>query len=258
MVNSEIRISQASLSQTPKAQNPNSPTIRSDGNKDISAQGNDRSGLLESTGNPFVFNAISFIKSRLNAVAKDISAADKRLETIENYIDRMKAQLGRIIKNYPPFPPGSEERVRLLKSYISLRKQIDQLTIPPPTDEFSMRDFKVSAFFVESGNWDALKDPVSIHITNLSEDATDEDIDAAMEVLETSKDVILQRREALAGEVGNVGSQEIDAFFSKIFPSYGEDPVDPEIMSVKIGHTLSTKSGMTLSRARSHLLSLLE
>jgi hypothetical protein len=50
---------------------------------------------------------------------------------MEDYIDRLKAQLERIIKNFPPFPPGSEDRIQLLRNYASFRRLIDQLTIPP-------------------------------------------------------------------------------------------------------------------------------
>jgi hypothetical protein len=260
VINSEIRINQASPRHAPNAQNPDSLTKRSDGDKNISAQGNDQSGLLKPLRTPFASDALNSIKSRLNAIAKNIRVADKAIEAIENYIDRMKAELGRIIKNYPPFPPGSEERVRLLKSYISLRKQIDQLTIPPPSNEFNIRIVTDSEFVPEAEDWDVLTDLNSIHIPipDLSEDTTDEDIVASIAALETAKEMILQRRDKLAGEAEKMSSQEKDALFSKLFSSYGDELADPELKSLEMGYTLSTESGITLSRARSQLLSLLE
>jgi hypothetical protein len=39
-----------------------------------------------------------------------------------------------IIKNYPPFLEGSKERVQMLKSFAALRREIDDLTIPPDDD----------------------------------------------------------------------------------------------------------------------------
>ena len=67
-----------------------------------------------------------------NEVAQKKRTDDKMLNNLENYVDRMKAQLERIIKNFPPFPPGSEDRISILRNYAGFRKLIDQLTIPPP------------------------------------------------------------------------------------------------------------------------------
>ena len=76
--------------------------------------------------------------------------------------------------------------------------------------------------------------------------------------LQHSKQMILQRRDELAGEAEKMSSQEKDALFSKLFPSYGDEIADPELKSLEMGHTLSTESGITLSRAQSQLLLLLE
>jgi hypothetical protein len=67
-----------------------------------------------------------------NEIAQKARTDDMMLDKLGDYIDRMKAQLERIIKNFPPFPPGSEERINLLRGYAAFRKLIDQLTIPPP------------------------------------------------------------------------------------------------------------------------------
>jgi hypothetical protein len=258
VINSEIRISQLFPSHAPKAQNSDSLKKQSDGNKNISPQGKDQAGLLKPLRNPFVFDALDLIKSRLNAIAERIRVADKTIESVENYIDKMKAELGRIIKNYPPFPPGSEERVKLLKSYISLRKQIDQLTIPPPSNEFNIKIVSDSEFIPEAGDWDGFTGPDGINIPDLSEDANNEDIVTSIAALETAKEMILKRREEIAGQAEKMNSQEMDALFSKLFPGYGDDLADPELYSLEMGQMLATKSGISLPQARSQLLSLLE
>jgi hypothetical protein len=258
VVNSEIRINQVSLSHAPEAHNPDLPTKRSDKGKIHSPQENDQSGLLEPVRNPFALNTLHSIKSRLNAIAKNIRAYDKSLKTLKNYIDKLKAELGRIIKNFPPFPPGSEERVSLLKSYISLRKQIDQLTVPPPRNEITNKNLTYSEFVSEAGELDILKGPNGIQIPDVSEDATDEDIATSIEALKTAEERILQRRQELAGETEKISSQEKNAFFSKLFPSYGDELAEPELKSREMAQMLSTESGITLSRARTQLLSLLE
>ncbi len=74
------------------------------------------------------------INDSLNEVAQKKQTSDKILNQVEDYIDRMKAELERIIKNFPPFPPGSEDRIEMLRKYVGFRKLIDQLTIPPPEE----------------------------------------------------------------------------------------------------------------------------
>lgn len=249
MINSEIRISQVLLSQTPKPHNADSPGKRSNGSKNTSTRENDQLTKISS---------LYSIKSGLNTIAKNIRAADKTIKAIANYIERMKAGLGRIIKNYPPFSPGSEERAKLLKSYISLRKQIDQLTIPPPKNEFSIEIIIDSEVVPENGIWDILTDFNGAHIPGLSEDATDEDIAISIEKLKTAKEKILQIGEELARETKRTSSQEKNAPFSKLFSGYGDELAEPEAKSLEMGKWLSGESRITLSPARSELLSLLE
>ena len=64
----------------------------------------------------FEIDRLETVHSRFNSVARTIRIADENMGKIENYIDRMKTELQGIIKKYPPFPPGSEERVKRLKN----------------------------------------------------------------------------------------------------------------------------------------------
>lgn len=69
---------------------------------------------------------------RQNDAAGAIRDRDRTAELLGQSIDRMKEPLQAIVKNFPPFSPQDKERVDLLRSYNSLRKEIDQLTFPPP------------------------------------------------------------------------------------------------------------------------------
>lgn len=61
-----------------------------------------------------------------------IRQVDTKLEAIITHVETMKANLAKIVKNYPPFSIDSKERMDLLRSFISLRKEIDSMTIPAP------------------------------------------------------------------------------------------------------------------------------
>lgn len=82
---------------------------------------------------------IQAIKTRLNEIAEGLreSSANKK-----DILERIKANLDGINKFFPPYPPGSEERVRLLKSYVAFRLLIERLTIPP--DVMDITDVKAS------------------------------------------------------------------------------------------------------------------
>lgn len=83
---------------------------------------------------------------------------------ISRELIRIKEAMISIRRTLPPFPPGSQERVRILKGYIGLRRLIEQLTLPR--------------------NWG--EDPIlkRIDLPELGEEATDQEIDHAISGLE--------------------------------------------------------------------------
>jgi hypothetical protein len=65
-------------------------------------------------------------------MAKNIRETDSALQGISDTVDRMKVNLEKIVKNWPPFSPDSSERKAYLMSCVSLRKEIVKMTVPPP------------------------------------------------------------------------------------------------------------------------------
>ena len=212
------------------------------------------------------------IHSRFNSVARTIRVADENMGKIENYIDRMKAELQRIIKNYPPFPPGNEERVKRLKSVNAFRRLIDQLTIPPPNEEFAAK-IMPKHDVVSKTNY-SQKAPSernlyqtrseALDIPKLPEDANDEKVYALVEKLDAAGEMLRQSWSDLttyAAEVGESYDQEVEA--AGIFHSYGDEfesvdtEAETELKSRELGYTLAIEPGMTLTEAQSQLLSLL-
>jgi hypothetical protein len=111
------------------------PTGQQGGNGGKIVQGTgDLPGKDSFSQNLSTWSELQKINDSSNEVAQKQQTRDKILKGVGDYADRMKAQLGRIIKNFPPFPPESKDRIMLLRSYSGFRKLIDQLTIPPPED----------------------------------------------------------------------------------------------------------------------------
>ncbi|MDD2733791.1 MAG: hypothetical protein PHF56_07600 [Desulfuromonadaceae bacterium] len=67
-----------------------------------------------------------------NDLATRIRQSDSALDVAASRVQAMKTNLAKIVKNYPPFAIDSKERMELLRSFISLRKEIDSMTIPAP------------------------------------------------------------------------------------------------------------------------------
>ncbi len=111
----------------------------------VNPSGQEKAWNIDHSRSDFV--ELQKINDRLNLTAKIQRTYEKRFERVNDYIERMKTQLERIIKQFPPFPPGSEDRVQALRSYAYFRKMIDQLTIPPPDDPANkeIRELAVSS-----------------------------------------------------------------------------------------------------------------
>ena len=229
-------------------------------------------GLTTSLKGRFGTEKLETIHAGFNSVARTIRGADENMGRIENCIDRMKAELQRIVKSYPPFPPGSEERVKRLKSINAFRRLIDQLTIPPPSEEFAAKMTPDHGFVSKADDTQKMPGQKRHHqtrserlnIPQLPEHADDEKIYAFADKLDAAKELLRQNRSDLAKyavEIGESYEREVEGV--GIFRSYGEEiesaDMEPEaeIRSGEVSYTLTIKPGMTLTEAQSQLLSLL-
>lgn len=92
------------------------------------------------TGSPDPkFQALQQKNEQSNAAAGAIRNVDRSLGALGQKIDALKAPLETIVKNFPPFSPEDQARMKLLMKYSSLRKEIDALTLPPPPDVVAAR-----------------------------------------------------------------------------------------------------------------------
>jgi hypothetical protein len=69
-----------------------------------------------------------------NALAADISLmirkVNQSMEAISSHLEEMRTSLESVVKIYPPYPPGSSERIEALRKFSALRNMIDQITQP--------------------------------------------------------------------------------------------------------------------------------
>ncbi len=229
-------------------------------------------GSTEPPEGHFGVDKLETIHSRVNSVARTIRVADENMGKIENYIDRMKAELQRIVKNYPPFPPGSEERVKRLKSVNAFRRLIDQLTIPPPNEEFAAKIMPEHDVFSKTNYSQKVISESNLHqtmhdeldIPQLPEGADDEEVHAFIENLDAARELLRQMRSELAKDAARIAeSYEGETEVTGTYLSYGEEiksadmEAEAELRSSDLSYALAIEPGMTLTEAQSQLLSLL-
>ena len=260
------------FSQSRPAKTFDSLSHRLSTNKTTTSSKDGSRGSTEPQKGHFGVDKLETIHSRFNSVARTIRVADENMEKIENYIDKMKTELQRMVKNYPPFPPGNEERVERLKSINALRRLIDQLTIPPPNEEFAAKIMlehdavsKINYSQKMSGE-NKLHQTGSerLYIPQLPEGADDEEVHAFIEKLDAARDMLRQMRSELAADAAKIAeSYEGKTEAAGIYPSYEEEvqaadmEAEAELKSSELGYELTIEPGMTLTEAQLQLLSLL-
>jgi hypothetical protein len=177
---------------------------------------------IKINGSHFEFSAPQSAHSAINMVADSVRQSDLAMLEIEKQINQMKTRLTEHVKNFPPFLPGSEERVKLMKRFSAFRHQIDRLTFPPDNQGavHIMADPSISG---SSGDWKVDIDdsnhqitiprqpvhtgPKGLDIPELPEVATDEEIHAALKSLDSAKESIGHRRSELAANFKQILSQ---------------------------------------------------
>ena len=76
--------------------------------------------------------AIEQMHAKLNELVKGVRQSNEALNNAADQVAAMQGSAMAIVKNYPPYPIESMERRELLMSYMSLRKEIESLMLPPP------------------------------------------------------------------------------------------------------------------------------
>lgn len=129
-----------------------------------------------------------------NSVATDLRQTNEGITTTNAIVEQMKASLDKIIKNFPPYPVESKERMEQLMSYSSLQKQILSLMVPPPPQP---------AYEKVKHLWEGLTSGLggAIQTPSLPQDAPDSHVVAASEQLNVISGQISRLQDAMSSYV---------------------------------------------------------
>jgi len=158
------------------------------------------------------YQRLTALHERSNAVAATIRTMDQAMEAAGTTIDAMKKELEVVTKSYPPFPQGSEERARRLRSYAALRTMIDKLTIPPEEDARTLSDHERMSVQAGMDEWTVAigpngiartvqteqvhTGPLGLRLPELTppETVSDQDIASAVQQLDDASTTLSSRR----------------------------------------------------------------
>ncbi len=169
----------------------------------------------------FSTHPIQQFNAEFNAVVESIRIADQAMDEIGANIEQMETEVQMFVKQYPPYPPGSEERTELLNHFAALRKQIDRLAFPP--DQVareimgrSNNGEKAQAWDLKIGKkslYEAIRrQPVhtgsdGLNLPELPPDASDRAIKEMQRTLGMARKIVTDRRGQLANDVHSVIQQ---------------------------------------------------
>ncbi len=123
--------------------------------------------------------AIEQMHTRLNDLVKGVRQTNEKLNLAVEQIAQMQGSLMTIVKNYPPYPIESMERRELLMSYMSLRKEIESLMVPPPPQPIYEKVKSIwEAMFSQNGQM------MPSAVPALQSDSSDNKVQAAIVDLE--------------------------------------------------------------------------
>jgi len=165
----------------------------------------------------FSFSKLQASNLGIITAAKSIRIADRAMEKIKTYINRMKDELQVHVKNYPPFLAGSKERVEVSNNFNAFRKLIDQLTFPPE-DTAAGKIMAPSSFesedrdiVIEHNGFSKIIQSRQVHtgpdgldIPELSSHATDDDIHLMIKKLDLAMDTLIKRRAWLSADAASI------------------------------------------------------
>ena len=208
---------------------------RAEGRSPTSANRSKNTSRLAPDNDHATINRLDSQNTDRNHYARQIRAFDQKMDKINTQIKSMKKELSVIVKNYPPFPPGSEERISRLSRFNSFRKQIEQLSVPP-TPEGNDNDtttgspasphvgIEQGSLVIEAAEGDgyilsirrtnAKAVRVEVKLPELSKDASDAQVQTSLNDLEKASATIQAQRESVKLDVKKAKlDQENSEFF---------------------------------------------
>lgn len=160
------------------------------------------------------FSSLAAVKDEATGYVQSVREVSKALATAEGVLQELDREV-RLVKNYPPFPPGNEQRQDFINSLNGLRRQLESLTMPPVEEDAGL------VFYPKQTSLPDL-DPVTA--SDLDVAAFASGLDEARAVLQEGLTELRKAVDSLAGSLG-IG-----------LPQSGVDAAEAQILGRTVSH----------------------
>ena len=279
MKTSSISLNNALLSFNKITKNLEKASTQLSTTKKVASSEDNPTYWAKAKRNRYSANSLQAVNDSLNTAAISVRTASLTMDTIGDTIDQMKALLTEVTQNYSESTGNTENRASLIKSFNTLRGQIDKMAdlsgddnatkiMGNPNDVNGAGDITVlingngTTAVIHSQEVDTGE--TGINIPELSEDATDEEIAAAISNLRDAKDKLISKQKSLeidalaisAAQNYNTNIINNQVSFAEDIENADTNAVAVELKSLEIQQSLATQALSSLINSRSSLLNL--
>ncbi len=166
------------------------------------------------------FNTLEQTNAEHQQIAQQIRQVSETVESIGAHLSHMRSALEQIVKIYPPYPPGSSERIDALRQFSGIRKMIDQLTAAQPEEGIgaviaqSDSHLDGSALRINAGGHTMHFSRQPLHsgqagldIPDISSNASDVQIAHALDRTIAAQSILNHRRQSFVAEANRALSE---------------------------------------------------
>lgn len=199
-ISRDVAVVQDELTISGRAEPAYSPVSRV--NQDASwpnRQSSNVESVVESVDIQGFYGVLSSSKDAVNRIATEIRGLGEAKDLVVPVRDNLEL----LVKNFPPFPPGSYEREQFLNSVAGIRAMIERLSLPSTQSEAISMAFSGDAF--------------------VNAEASDQDLSAGLADMWALQENlgVAQNRMSDAIQVRNINNRSEDAYFTEQSQSLG-------------------------------------
>jgi hypothetical protein len=153
--------------------------------------------VTPSSLNHLHFNKLENIKAQFHGVAQEIRNVQETLTSVSSHLVKMREALESVLKIYPPYPPGSSERIEALRQFAALRNLIDHLAASPNAEraEFVNLDSDISTDRLGIEHYQVQAGKQGLDIPHLDANSSDQQICDALEKVTAAQNTMGSRQQ---------------------------------------------------------------
>ena len=218
----------------------------------------DRQDVTSAAQNNSGFAQLQLVNDAGNEAAAQVKSTNDQLTNIATYLAKMKQQAVQLIKVYPPYPPGESSRVKMIRSMMGLRKQIENLTIPPDSKWYGKSGEQAVPHQTTVPSVQAVMQ--SLAVPDLPDMADNNNVQAAIVSIDRAAEIVSSQQSALAGSAGaSDGAVSIDAKVAELksqaqdaleYTIPGENEAQQKSSEIKMGLEQLPKTGLNGDQAQ--------